>query len=51
MQKPLCNFIWCICEYDLFIFYLGPQTGTCNLQTKTCNVLAWCPVEAERKER
>eukprot|EP00731_Ephydatia_muelleri_P004907 Em0002g1083a len=28
----------------------GPQTGTCNLQTKTCNVLAWCPVEAERKE-
>ncbi|CAD5125390.1 DgyrCDS13625 [Dimorphilus gyrociliatus] len=25
----------------------GVRTGTCNVETKTCNIYAWCPVEKD----
>lgn len=29
--------------------YQGEMTGVCVKRTKTCEVLAWCPVEDDRK--
>lgn len=44
MLAPVSSFVSNDDNFNAFLFQ-GQMTGTCVNDTKTCEVLAWCPVE------
>ncbi len=44
MLAPVLSFVYNDDNSSMFLFQ-GEMTGVCVNTTKTCEVLAWCPIE------